>query len=250
MNIHISDQDSGFQKWGLIGTITWGVLIGIVFVVTQIITVFAYIALNHADTASSEMQKLIQELQYNGTIISIATTLTLVICLSIILGVIKLKKGSNIKDYLALRFIDLKALRLWLPVTILFIILFDATSILLGHPIVPEFMSSAYFSAGSTLLFWFAIVVAAPVFEEVFFRGFLYSGFESSVLGPIGAIIITSLMWAAIHTQYEMYIVIWIFIMGIGLGIARMKTKSILLPIGMHSFANMVATIETAMIIT
>jgi len=70
-------------------------------------------------------------------------------------------------------------------------------------------------------LLWFAIIVMAPLFEESLFRGFLIAGMQRS---RIGAILIT-----LIHLQYEAFYLVYIFIGGILLGIARVKTGSLLL---------------------
>ena len=64
-------------------------------------------------------------------------------------------------------------------------------------------------------------------------------------MGPIGAIIVTSFLWAAIHIQYDLYDLTTIFLLGLGFGIARFKSGSVLLTIGLHSFSNLIATIET-----
>ena len=82
------------------------------------------------------------------------------------------------------------------------------------------------------------------MFEEIFFRGFLFQGIRYSRLGPIGAIGITSFFWAAIHLQYDIYGIATIFALGILFGIARLKTGSIHLLMVMHSLASLVATIE------
>lgn len=133
---------------------------------------------------------------------------------------------------------------------IAFIIFSDLLTFFLGKPIVPEFMSSVYTSTESPWILWLAVIAAAPLFEELFFRGFVISGLCSSFVGPVGAILISSVLWTAIHFQYDLYGLVTIFVVGLVLGIARLKTDSILLTIGMHSFMNLVATIETAIYIS
>ncbi|MDP6264729.1 MAG: CPBP family intramembrane metalloprotease, partial [Pseudomonadales bacterium] len=117
---------------------------------------------------------------------------------------------------------------------------------LLGKPVVPEFMSAVYTSTESLWFLWLALIVAAPLFEELFFRGFLISGLKSSFVRPVGAVLISSALWAAIHLQYDLYGMLTVFVIGLMLGMARIKTDSVLLTVGMHSFMNLVATIETA----
>ena len=78
----------------------------------------------------------------------------------------------------------------------------DLTTYLLGHAIVPPFMVAFYQSCPLPLLI-LAVVVAAPVREEVLFRGFLFKGIAASRWGPIAAILISSTIWALIHVQYD-----------------------------------------------
>ena len=85
------------------------------------------------------------------------------------------------------------------------------------------------------------------MFEEVFFRGFLYGGLSTSAIGPIGAIIVTSAAWAAIHVQYGLYELITIFLFGLILGGARMHCRSLLVPFALHSVNNFAATLEAAL---
>src|SRR5438477_379116 len=79
---------------------------------------------------------------------------------------------------------------------------------LLGTEVVPGFMSEAYLWArdsGSLVLCFLAVVIVAPISEEVAFRGFLFRGLSASWLGASGAIIATSAAWAAMHVQYDTF---------------------------------------------
>ncbi len=250
MDIAMSNEGKGFQKWGLVGTLLWGLLIALVFIVVQLVVMVIYIGLNYRDVTAAEFQKLMTALMYNGTVISICTFASLLVCGCMILIIVKIKKGSNLKHYLGLKRVDFTALKIWFPILVAFLVSSDALTIFLGRPIVPEYMSTVCSSAESLWLLYIAIIVAAPIFEELFFRGFLFSGLKSSIIGPVGAILVSSLLWAAIHLQYDMYGLATIFIMGIGLGIARLKSGSILLTIGLHSFSNLVATIEAMIFIS
>ena len=91
-------------------------------------------------------------------------------------------------------------------------------------------------------------IVAAPVFEETFFRGFLLPGFRHSAVGTPGAIVITSLSWTALHVQYDAYSLVTLFVLGIVLGLARVLTGSVYTTIGMHAVNNLIATLETALL--
>jgi len=140
--------------------------------------------------------------------------------------------------------INRRQLLFWLFVLITFIGLSDVISILLGKPTTPELMVKAYSSLASPWILWVALLVAAPLFEELFFRGFLIKGLSASALRWYGAVIISSVMWAAIHIQYDLYGMGTILLLGFILGTARIKSGSIILTMLSHSFTNLVATGE------
>mgnify|MGYP001292725140 FL=1 len=206
----------------------------------------AYIGFHYGDVAPAEYESLITKIQLNGTVLSICSFPTLIVCSSLVLCIVKLKKNSSIKHYLGLHTVSLNDIGFWSLVTIAFIFVSDLLTFLLGKPVVPEFMSAVYTSTESLWFLWLALIVAAPLFEELFFRGFLISGLKSSFVRPVGAVLISSALWAAIHLQYDLYGMLTVFVIGLMLGMARIKTDSVLLTVGMHSFMNLVATIETA----
>jgi len=245
MNSETPSSNQNYAVWGLPGTLIWGLVIATLFIVTQSIVMGMYVSANYGDIGQSELGTLMANLQHNGLVLSLCTFASLLVCGPLIIGVIKLKKNSNLKHYLGLTTVDFKTLKFWFLAIICLIIASDLLTISLGKPIVPEFMSSVYKSVESPWILWIALIIAAPIFEELFFRGFLISGFSATFLGPVGAVLITSAAWAAIHFQYDLYGFALIFILGVALGFARIKSRSILLTIGLHSFVNFVATIET-----
>jgi membrane protease YdiL (CAAX protease family) len=57
--------------------------------------------------------------------------------------------------------------------------------------------------------------------------------------------VLTAMVWAVIHVQYQLHDLIPIFAFGCLLGAARVKTGSLAITIVMHSFANLVSFVET-----
>ena len=86
-----------------------------------------------------------------------------------------------------------------------------------------------------------SVVIIAPIAEEFIFRGFLYSQLSRTKIGPWGAVTLSSLLWTVIHFQYEVLILIVLFIFGIFLGYIRMAYKSLSLPIMLHGINNLFA---------
>jgi membrane protease YdiL (CAAX protease family) len=134
----------------------------------------------------------------------------------------------------------------WLLYLAIFLVASDILTLILSRPIVPPFMGDAYRTATFVPVLYVAIVVVAPIFEEIFFRGFLFEGVRHSRLGPGGAIGMTSLVWAIIHLQYDTYGVSTVFALGLLFGFARLKSGSVYVSIVMHALASLVAMIETA----
>lgn len=83
------------------------------------------------------------------------------------------------------------------------------------------------------------IAFIAPLTEELLFRGFVYGGLSQSLIGPIGAILISSAIWAVLHLQYSWIIVAIIFAYGITFGVMRWKSGSLWPPIVAHCAINL-----------
>jgi len=86
-----------------------------------------------------------------------------------------------------------------------------------------------------------SVVIIAPLAEEFLFRGFLYSQLSRTVLGGWGAITLTSFIWTIIHFQYELLILVVLFIFGLFLGYIRFAYNSLGLPIALHAVNNLFA---------
>ena len=95
------------------------------------------------------------------------------------------------------------------------------------------------------LLGFISVVVVAPIIEEFLFRGFLYSQLRRSFLRDWGAMAVSSLVWTAIHFQYEVGILFFLFLFGLFLGYFRIKYNSLLIPVALHALNNLIAFILT-----
>jgi len=233
----------GYAFWGPLSTILWGTLIAVVLVIAQAITVVIYM-IRKGDLLLGSSPASVNQLQYDGFLLSLCTFVSAVVCWGLTVSVVKLKRGSHVREYLGLTLPTKAQFLIWFFITLLFVGLADGLSLMVGEPIVPEVMSKTYASLDSPWILWLALLVTAPLSEEVFFRGFLIKGLSASIVHWYGAIIISSAAWAAIHLQYDLYGMAMIFGLGLVLGAARVKTGSIILTMLLHSFTNLAATIE------
>ena len=84
-------------------------------------------------------------------------------------------------------------------------------------------------------------IILAPIWEEIIYRGILFSGLML-IIPTQYVVIITSALWALSHySQYTPVILIEIFIIGLILGHARQRTLSIKVPLITHMTNNLIA---------
>jgi membrane protease YdiL (CAAX protease family) len=242
-----SSDDINVNPWGLWATIGVSAIIFALFFALQIIVAAAFVSLAKAKHPELDLEVYAKSLSSNGFCVGIMAVVSGLICTPLTLLFTKLRKNISVKNYIGFKEPLKREWVQWLLILAVFLFLSDGISLLLHQPIVPPFMVDAYKTTSSLPTLLFAIVVVAPIFEEIFFRGFLFQGIRYSRLGPIGAIGITSLFWAVIHLQYDIYGIATIFALGLLFGIARLKTDSIHLLMVMHSFVGLVATMETAL---
>ena len=133
----------------------------------------------------------------------------------------------------------LPKLRLGLKYTAIMVLLLGAPRLLRvfqGMPLVSDSAINAYRGAGSPVAYCAAIVIAGPLYEELLFRGFLFKGIARSRLGG----------WAALHTQYTGYQIVFVLILGLYYGWVRWKTDSTGLAVLLHAMTNAVVFGEAA----
>ena len=235
--------------WGFWATLAWGVLISVVFIVLQIIVTIAVAVVGEPGIAEADLLQKIATAAESGDVFAWSTIVTTIVCGSLILGVIMLKRGSELRDYLCVTPVASGALLKWLGLLAGFAVASDLITVfVLSRPVVPEVMSAAYATANPVWVLWIALIVGAPLFEEMFFRGFLFKGFEASFMGPAGAVVVTSALWTSIHVQYDAYLLATIFLLGLLIGAARVVSRSIFVPVAMHSASNLVSTVQTALL--
>jgi uncharacterized protein len=241
----LRDQRS-CPAWGPFATLVWTVLIAITFIVVQFAASLFYFAATAFERPRPPMVPVVAGLKFDGMFLSVCTFATLFFCAPLIIVIVKLKPGARIRDYLALNFPSARQVWRWTLVTIAFCLLTDAILMLLQQPNVPEFMRKVYSTMDPRWVLWLALAVGAPLFEELCFRGFIFTGLAASRLRWYGATVITSMLWAAIHVQYDWYGVSFIFGFGLLLGTVRAKTNSVVLTMWLHCLSNIIATLETA----
>jgi membrane protease YdiL (CAAX protease family) len=157
------------------------------------------------------------------------------------------KAPWTVKEYLALTWPSRQEVTVALIAFFIMLPALDAMAYLAGQPIIPAFMTDVYRDArasGTLLLLWLAIVVAAPVAEEIIFRGFIFRSWVRAGRHALLGIVVLSAFFAVIHFQYNWFGVFQVFLIGLLLTWIRWRSGSTLLPMALHVIANGYAMLQ------
>ena len=233
-------------------TVGWAVLAFVAWLAAEALVLIVFLARWFANNPGVSID--VDKVAHDGYVVSIAAIASMgVQCGVVILAIRRARQAPA--DYLGLvRRPHLREVVFCLGAVAILLVASDVISLAIGHDLVPPFMVKIYEAARDAgapaiLLLLIAAVVAAPIGEEIMFRGFLFRGWATTPLGVTGTIVLTSAVWAGIHVQYDWYGIVQVFCLGLLFGWVRARSGSTMLTMMMHSACNIAATVETAVII-
>ena len=225
------------QPYGPWATAGWGVLIWLAWNIVVPLPVVLLAGDRLQDTAADF-----------GFWVSCAALVTQALVPALVVMAIRQRAGGAwaVSDYLQLQ----APRRAWhwavgLGATVVLMQVGDVIVRGLGHPTTSPVMDRA-FDTSPLWLFLLTTVLGAPLLEEVVFRGFLYKGWAASRLRPLGAVLLTSAIFAAMHGQYDAVELTAVFAFALLLGAVRWWSGSLWLCIAMHALNNAMALAQTA----
>lgn len=101
-----------------------------------------------------------------------------------------------------------------------------------------EVNEAAFAPQNWTLAYIFIAVLMAPLVEEVAFRGIAFGAIVSRGLSPAAAIMLSSVAFAFSHLQYSTAAMFVVFLSGVGFGLLRLMSGTVIVPIIAHMSAN------------
>ena len=240
-----NELPSTATPWGFWATAGLGIAVVTAFVVIQSVVAIPFGIALMAENPGMSTADLSRMLNANTEYLATALVATGVFGTLLVLACAWLRRGRGIavRDYMALTAPKGRMLALWLVVTVVAVAVLEVVTIVLGRE-APQFVVDLYANVRWPLLLALGTVVGAPLFEEAFFRGFLYRGWSQSRLGVSGTVLLTSLLWALMHIQYGIYEIAQIFALGVVLGVARARSGSLVVPLAMHALVNLIAHIQ------
>ena len=238
------------RVWKFWGTAFWGFVVFAAMFVGQLAVVGWFLFRQGGSIDQDSFSEAVTAVVSNGLTISLSVITGLPAVLAALWVAIRIKR-ARFSDYLALRSFSWTDLAIGAVALFVLVMGWDALSRATGREVEPGFMGDVLKTArddGAVWLLVFAFCVAAPITEEFFARGFLYRGWSESFLRVPGAIVLSSLVWTALHLQYNWYFLGEVFSIGLLLGYLRYRSHSIWLTIILHGLNNLAAVVQTILL--
>ena len=185
--------------------------------------------------------------QVTGLQFAVATLVGAPVGVALVAGLIGMRRAGTIRGELGWHWPPRRAVLLSLLALGAYLAAYDLLTRFMDRPAAPEFMVDAYQTAVIPALLWAGVGIAAPLFEEVLFRGFLLPGLARGPLGGIGAVLLSSVLFALPHLQYDLFDMTAVFGLGLLFAAARLRTGSTLLAFVLHAVTNLLATAQVAL---
>ena len=235
MKLSESLSKSKKKTWsGFWSGLIWFAVGFICIVVTQTVAVVILAVKETIRVGAEPSEERVNELMLNGDAIALSFVLLLPIIISILAFAVKVRRKQPLFVFLGFRHVSGSVLVSWSLYAVGLIAAIIVCDRIFDRPPVSEWMLIAYDSAENIWLFWLSVALLGPISEELLYRGYIIKVWAESVIGPILASILLSMMWAATHLQYDLYDMAWVFILGVILCISRLQTNSIIPAIIMH----------------
>lgn len=149
----------------------------------------------------------------------------------------------KVSDYLAIRSFSWQMGLGFIGLWIIYLIATQALMYSLDKD-PSAFVDDLYYSTPFKGLLILSMVVVVPIYEELIFRGVIWSAWREQMSGIGGvwlASIITSVLFAVIHLQYDLTEMSVILGLALLMSYGRYKSGSLLLPIMIHVLNNGIA---------
>ena len=233
------------KPWGFWATIGLSLLVLIAYAGCQIAALFAWLAASLAlDPQQSPLER-IAAAPGSDVVMAAATWASSLGGAAILaLCVLPLRPRWSLREYVGLKSISLRSAAVWSGVVVVAAVAADLLTVALGADRIPKEFLEVYRNAACPPLLVSAILIAAPWFEEVFFRGFFLRGVAASRLGAAGAVLLASALWTSLHYTYPPVHLGVVFSLGLLLGAVRLRTGSVSVTILMHAVWNAISTAE------
>lgn len=196
----------------------------------------------------TDMQEWGRGIGTNGFVLSLSTCVSAMVtvpAVRLLTGTVEDRPWS----FLGFRRVSGRAILISCGATVAYLVSWTIVSALIHRPPTP-FVLAVYDTARFPALLAVVLVIVAPLLEEMLFRGFLFAALRAAGAPVWAAALVVSVIFVAIHTQYDAYDTAGVFLMGLLFMAARVRFDSIVPSIVMHSLTNAVVFVEVAWVRT
>jgi hypothetical protein len=227
------------KTWGIAATLVFAVL---AFGFGQAVGLGATMAAMGADPS---------RIADNGAAVAVSVLVGIPVQI-ITLALAARMTGEDLLAYLALNVPRLRDMIIAAAFLAAMIVVGDILTLASGRELVPAFQLQIHRSArteGALISLWLALIVVAPVGEELLFRGFLFRGFVREPRDALPGILAIALIWSGLHIQYDWFGATLVFAIGVLFGYVRLYSGSTTLAILLHMLLNLESVLETVVVL-
>jgi len=163
-------KNSKPRVWGPWATVGFGIVIIVVSIIVQAIiaVIFFLVTLlpRAEDFADLDYTKILQSVDL-GLLISLSIIISAIVCVGLIAILVKVRRGATFAGYLGLHPIRAGTVFVVLSISVGYIALSFLVNWALNIPQETDVMTEAYATSIWPALFWIAVIIFAPLFEEV-----------------------------------------------------------------------------------
>lgn len=209
----------------------------------QIVGVWLSAWLYLAPNTLSVQQLIIQGSQ-DGMVVAWSIIFTAVVLSMLSLGLMYFRLGGcqQVWRFFDLTKITLKPLLVSMAYLLVFVVVSEALTQYLGE--TPMDFMDGLLDGQSFYWMIIAITLVAPIYEELLFRGLIFgvlrTRLQSYQHGDIWAMLLSGLMFAAVHLQYNWFGLLMVFMLALLFCVVRMR-YGLLMAIVLHIVNNAIA---------
>jgi uncharacterized protein len=227
------------RAWGPWATLGWALLVFLLYSGIQSVVLVVYLLATGASLSALADADSFFSLPGIGP----GTALAILVSTPVALGLVWLLarvRGLPASQVLALGKPTRQQALLWTGAVAGLLVATELLSQLLDRPAVPDFVKGLWTTTEGPFvpLLLLAVAILAPIFEEIFFRGFVFHGLGAGWM----AIVVSTVLFTAVHAgQYDAFDLGWVAALSVVLGLARKYSGSTRLTIGLHVAVNALA---------
>ncbi|WP_131667489.1 CPBP family intramembrane glutamic endopeptidase [Psychrobacter pygoscelis] len=233
-----------FSRWSVIGLVIF-TIVG--FFASQLLGLYIAAKIVLPPDDGRGVAGLIEQGGMNGSVVSLSVIMSFIFLTLMTFLIIarKVPNSRRLAAYLGLRgFTPTIAFQ-----GVLLLLVFTIGNELLSqwfNRTPMDFIDPLFASMESKWLLVIVVVLIAPLYEELLFRGLLWAAIAEQFAprqGTVVASVVTSILFAMIHLQYQLFEMVSIFILALIFCYVRVKSNSTLLTMLLHIINNGAAMI-------